>query len=222
MTREELVYAVQEALQDDAWTADHIASVLNRGYRAVAKGILLPDKYQLTPPLPELYTVDTIDTAAGSGICDLPSDFNRNVVQVLNANAEDIHIEPSFVRFLSLHPGQDPGSVRTCAVKGKKLLYRDIPSTAETLTVHYYQTPTLMTDEDDEPTGIPEHLQYPILVGYACAHFFNLIEDGVDGAKVNTGFWKNEHMQGLVDMEIVIGFDALPDYFEMSETERIA
>jgi hypothetical protein len=221
MTLEELIAAVDEVIQDSVWTEAKITTILNRGYLAVATGILLPGKYQLTPPLPDLYAVDTITTELSAGICDLPDDFNRDVVQVINANSESIPIEPSFMRFLSLNPEQDAGSVRACAVKGKRLLYRDIPSVAETLTVHYYQTPTPMSGDDDEPTGIPEHLQYQILVGYACSHIFNLIEDGMEGAKVNTNHWKGEHIQGLIDMEIVIGFDALPDYFELNDSDRI-
>jgi len=222
MTLEELTAAVADVVQDPAWDSDRIAAILNRGYRTVATGVLQPGKYQLTPPLPELYTVDTIVTEAGSGICDLPDDFNRNVVQVGTLSGEAIPVEPSFVKFLKDNPGTDTGSIHTCAVHGNRLLYRDIPSAAETLTIHYYRVPDMMADDDDEPVGIPEQLRYPLLVGFACAHIFSLIEDGLDGNRANTNYWKQEYTQGLLDMELVLGFDGHPEYIGYSVTDRIA
>jgi len=220
MTLDELIEAVQEVIQDSVFTEAKITTMLNRGLKVVAKGVLLPDKYQLTPPLPDLYSVDTVDTALNVGVCDLPLDYQRDLVQVVNESYDDIPIVPSFRKFLKQNPKQDAGSVRICSPHGKTLLYRDIPSTAETLTVHYYQTPTLMEDGDDEPTGIPEHLQYQILVGFACSYIFNLIEDGMEGQKLNTMEWRKQYYQGLAELEIELGFDALADQYE-DLTERI-
>ena len=214
MTLEELIDEVQNVIQDAVWTDAMITTLLNRGQLIVASGIILPGKYQLTPPLPALYTTGTVDTTLLSGVCSLPDDYNRSVVQILNADYETIKLYPSFRQFLTRNPEQEAGDVRACAIHGNRLLYRDIPATAETLTVHYYQNPTELEDDDDEPDCIPEILQKPLLVGYACSQIFNQIEDGIEGQKINTAFWNNEFQQGLINLGIYIGHDDEPDYYE--------
>lgn len=214
MTFAELIADVQSVVQDRSWTETAIKSLLNRALLVVASGVILPGKYQLSPPLPDLYATDTITTELSSGICDLPLAFNRDLVQVINSNSEEIPIVPSFIKFLKSNPEQNSGSVRTVARQGARLLYRDIPSTTETLTVHFYEAPTAMIADGSEPDCIPVQLHRPLLVGYACAQIFNGIEDGIEGQKVNTAFWNNEFQQGLVDLEIVVGIDGSADYYD--------
>lgn len=214
MTLEELIAEVQTVIQDSAFTDSMITSTLNRGMQTITKGVILPGRYQVTPPLPDLYTIDTIDTNLGSGVCDLPTDFNRNLIQVLNADKKSIEIYSSFLKFINDNPEQNDGAVRIVTQHGNRLLYRDIPSVAETLTVHYYASPTELVVSTDKPDVIPEALQKPLLVGFACADIFNVIEDGIEGQKINTAFWNNEYQQGLIQLEIEIGFDAEPDYYE--------
>jgi len=210
----EIVDEVQSIVQDSAWTEAMIKTLINRGQTIVASGVILPGKYQLSPPLPSLYTTAKISTVVDSGVCSLPSDFNRDLLQCVNEYDENIEIWPSFRKFLQKNPEKNAGSVRICARNGLNLLYRDIPSEAETLTVHYYKSPTAMTLDADEPSDIPEELHKPLLAGYAAAQIFNQIEDGIEGQKINTAFWNNEFLQGLVQLEIMIGFDAEPDYHE--------
>ncbi len=221
MTLEKLITEVQNVIQDNAWTDAMITTLLNRGLVVVASGIILPEKYQLTPPLPDLYATDTVTTELLSGICDLPDDFNRDLVQVVNSDNEDIKRYDSFRKFLLEHPEQDSGDVRVCARHGNRLLYRDIPTVQESLTVHYYRDPDELESSDDEPDCIPLVVQKPLLVGYACSQIFNMIEDGIEGQKINTAFWNNEFTQGIINLGILVGHDAEPDYYQ-DYTERIA
>jgi hypothetical protein len=214
MTFAELITEVQNIVQDSAWTETMIKALLNRAQTVVASGVILPGKYQLTPPLPDLYATGTVDTIVGAGACSLPEDFNRDLIQVVNSDEENVSIIKSFRRFLTDNPEREAGSVRICARNGQNLLYRDIPSTAETLTVHYYRSPEELLSSSDEPEGIPVELHKPLLAGYAAAQIFNQIEDGIEGQKINTSFWNNEFQQGLIQLEIMVGFDADPDYYE--------
>lgn len=214
MDAQTIITEVQSVIVDNAWTDPGILGIINRGLTTIASGVLIPGKHQVTPPLPDLYTVDTIDTVEGAGICDLPADYQRSVVQVLNSQYEEIPIYPSFRRFLQDYPDQNGGSVRVCAVHGKRLLYREIPSTAETLTVHYYSEPDALTTGDDEPDCLPEHLQLPLLQSFTCAYIFNQIEDGIEGQKINTKYWQDAYQQALLDLEIAIGMDGEPQFYE--------
>jgi len=212
MTFEELVNEVMDVVQDTTWDAANIQNRLNRALQVVAKGVLLPGKHQLSPPLPELYTYDDIDTVAGVAMCNLPTDYQRDVVQVLNAVNDNIPLEKSFTKFLGDNPDQVSGAVNRAAVYGSRLLYRDIPATAETLTVHYYKNPTTMVNSSDEPTCLPEALHRSILVGYVCMQIFDLIEDGIEGRKINTEYWTRQFHEGLMDLEVLVEHDGTPMY----------
>jgi len=78
-----------------------------------------------------------------------------------------------------------------------------------------------MTLDADVPDVVPVQLHQPLLVGWVCAHIFNQIEDGIEGQKVNTAMWNSQFQQGLVDLDIVVGFDAEPDYM-VDLSERIS
>lgn len=217
----DIITEVQSVIVDTtAWPDPVTLGIINRGLTTIASGVLIPGKHQITPPLPDLYTTGTVNTVPATGVCTLPSDYQRNVVQVLNSLYEEIPIYASFRKFLQDYPTQDAGSVRVCAVHGKSLLYREIPAAAEPLTIHYYKKPTVLVADTAEPDCLPEHLQLPLLQSFTCAYIFNQIEDGIEGQKINTAYWKKEYGQALLDLEIALGMDGDPQYFA-NEWHRI-
>ena len=203
----ELISVVEEIVQDPAFSHAAITTTLNRGLLTIAKGVMLPGRYQLSPPLPDLYTTGSVQTVVDSGVCSLPDDFSREVVQVLNSDEEIINLAASFKSFLTSNPQKDTGSVRVCVVNGKKLLYRDLPSEAETLEVHYYATPAILEDNDSEPDCVPEHLHHDLLVGFAAKTIWGLKEDGIDGQKINTQYWTNVFQAAILDLVLFLGED---------------
>lgn len=214
-----IVTKIQSVIQDTEWDDDDILSIVNRGLTSIAAGLLLPGRYQKTPPLPALYTTEIVETVLLSPVVELPLTFQRDLVQVVNSSSENIPIFPSFRAFLRNNPDLTPGSVRLCSVAGKNLFYRDIPSVAETLTLHFYEKPGEM-NENDEPDCIPEFLQLPLLQSYVCTDIFEQIEDGIEGQKVNTQYWKSLFTQALLDLEIEIGTDGEAIHYE-SQLTRI-
>jgi hypothetical protein len=97
---------------------------------------------------------------------------------------------------------------------GKRLIYRDVPAVAATLTVHYYEAPDDLDDDTDEPTWVPEHLHRKLYVAYVCKEIFNKIEDGVEGRKINTEYYMSEFASGLLALEEAIGVDKDPDHYD--------
>ena len=108
MNLSEIKTAIQSIVDDSYWDTQ-LASMVNDAILKVATGDTLPGRYELSPPLPDLYTTDTVDTVVGVGIADLPSDFNRDLFQVVNSDDENIPIEPSFKKFLKQHVELDAG-----------------------------------------------------------------------------------------------------------------
>lgn len=213
MNLRELTTFIESVIQDSSYDS-LIPTIINEAVLKIASGDKLPGKHELSPPLPDLYTVDTIDTTLLSGVADLPTNFNRDVIQVLNSDSEEIPIDPSVRKFLHRYPDQGGGSVFKCAVQGKRLLYRDIPTAAETLTIHYYKKPDTLAASTNEPDCIPVHLHRKLIVGYVCKEIFNEIEDGIEDPKTNTRHYETIYQTGLMELELAIDADDDPDYID--------
>lgn len=213
MNLSQLAGAITGIIQDSSFDAD-ITVLINEAVLKIATGDMIPGKYELTPPLPDLYTVGTVNTVLLNGICNLPSNFNRDVIQILNSAREEIPIEASARKFIHKNNEQNAGAVVRCAVQGKRLLYRDIPTVAETLTVHYYKTPGTLAADADEPTEIPIHLHRKLIIGYVCKEIFDQIEDGMEDPKTNTKHYETIYQKGLMELEMAIGTDKDVDYYE--------
>jgi hypothetical protein len=188
-TFKELIDFVAEIIQDPSFTDEDIGKYLNRGVGRVCSGILLPGTHAISPPLPDLFTTDTIETVPDAGVANLPDDYDRGLTMVLDDDSNVIPIARSMRVFMQKYPVLQNGNIHNCVAVGKRLMYRDVPTTAKTLTVHYYKKPSKMEEDDDIPDGLPEALHYNLLVPFASKEIFNLIEDGISGPKVNTEKW---------------------------------
>lgn len=213
MTLAELKAAIQSIVDDDDFNGD-LTAMINEAILKVATGDMLPGRYELTPPLPDLYATSTVDTVVGAGITDLPTDYNRGLFQVVNSDDDNIYINPSFKGFLKRYTEIETGDVFGVAVHGSRLLYRDTPATAETLIIHYYEKPTTLSGDSDEPTCIPGHLQRKLIVHQVCKEIYDQIEDGIEGQKINTAHHERMYQQGLMDLELWAGAEKEPDYIE--------
>ena len=84
------------------------------------------------------------------------------------------------------------GRVIGVAVYGSRLYFQRIPSTIETLRISFYEQPTAMTLTTSTPDCLPDHLATQLLLSYSCWKIEAQIEDGIDGHKINTMYWKRE------------------------------
>jgi hypothetical protein len=117
-------------------------------------------------------------------------------------------------RFLQDYYEQSAGSVYVCCVNGKRLLYRDIPAAAETLTVHYYKAPDVLVDDDDIPVDIPEHLRRKLIVSHVLMGIYSEIELHVNGRRINTEYYENRFNEGLTELIEMFPQDKVPEYYE--------
>ncbi len=216
MNLNDLTNYIESVVYDSTFTSAAINTLINEAYLAVATGVKLPDRYDLTPPLPDLYTTGTVSTGS-SGVASLPVDYNRDVVQVTNSAGSEIPIFASFRQFNQKYPVVDTSSVHACSVNGSNLHYRGEPTTPENLTVAYYQTPTPLVNATDEPTAIPAVLHRQLIVGYVCKTIYDQIELGLSGPKVDTANYTRMFNNGLVQLVELIPNDNLPDYHDYED-----
>ncbi len=214
MNLSELVEAIENVVQDSDFTSTIITSLINEAVLKIATGDVLPGKYQVSPPLPDLYVKADVLTVIDAGFLSLPADYNRTMFMVVDANGDAIRVQDSFKKFLVDNSDESSGGVFVCAINGSRLHYRDIPTAATALTVHYYQTPETLVSVSDTPSCIPAILHRKLIVGYVCREIFNKIEDGIEGQKINTNYYATEYAGGLLDLEKIVGIDGSPDYYD--------
>ena len=207
---------VQRILQDDAFD-DDITTYLNQAQLEIAGGMQSALGDWLTPELPELLTIGTVTTDTDVAYVNMPTNFQRRLQFVASASGTEISIEENFIDFTAIYPLLDKAGIITSVIeKGGKFYYQGIPSVAEDVTLHYYRKPTDMSNNTDEPDGIPSQLQKELLVNHTCWKIFELIEDGLEGPGVNTQRYMELFERALKVLELTIpyqrrGFNLLTD-----------
>jgi len=214
----DLVDYVSDIIQDTSYSDATILKYINRGLKQIAGGMFItyPDRTQVfSSPLPNLLTSDTVTTSTSAAYVDLPDDFGRGLLAVSSAATDTlITIVESFAEFLSMYPTLDmSSSIVAVSVRGTRIYYQGIPTTADTLTLHYYSTPTELSDDDDAPDCLPSHLHEELLVNYAAMKIYDQIEDGIVSPKTNTEAYTVRFSKAMLDLELSIEDQPIPVTF---------
>lgn len=199
---------------DDSSMADFFGDFINQGVSEIAgglpsllDGITDPIPNTIMPPLPELFTIGTVDTSVDDAFVDMPTNFQRDLQFVASSSGSEIDIAHSFIEFAETYPLLNKaGRISEVVEHGRKLYYQGIPTTSDTLTIHYYRKPVDMVTDNSVPDGIPEHLHIPLLVNFASWKAFELLEDGIEGEIPNTLKFKNNFLDALRTYELTIPY----------------
>jgi hypothetical protein len=182
MSIDTLVEAVVLAINDTSFE-DVVEDYINLGRGEIA-GLV---------DLPALLTVATVATTATANTVALPATYSRNLFWVSNATGRIGKPGRGYydlMGYLSRNPIAQTGPIFDVCVQGNSILYQG--AAVDTLTLRFYAEPT-----SEEPDELPTHLQKPLLFNYACKEIFNLIEDGIEGAKVNTNKYERDFNMAL-------------------------
>lgn len=150
-TQAELTSRVSSLLRDSSVTTATILGYLNEGQLKIAGGIILPDG-QLSKPLEDLQVTSTLTSSTTLPYISLPttlgSAYQRNLFMLISYTQDlEITLHPSsaWKRFVGNDILlDDTGAIERAIVRGKRLYYMPIPSSAETLYAHYYRKPVDM------------------------------------------------------------------------------
>lgn len=216
-----LTNAIQDILQDSAYSNTKVESLINDAVTAIAAGIRMPNG-MVSPPLPDLFTVSTVTTVLGVAYVSLPVGYQRGLTNVYDASGN--RIAPprggdyySFYLFLQQanHKAlMETGSVYMVCVKGSKLYYQGIPSAATTLGVHYYKRPTPMVTATDEPDGIPPHLELPLIKHRVLMDIYGeMLEAGVTEPAVGMKYHTGKFYEAMTELCDYIGIDGAPQFY---------
>jgi hypothetical protein len=155
--------------------------------------------------VPELQDQDTvsIEESATENSIPMPDDYGRDMYRVYSSlSLKEVNIRGSLKVLERLYTGQETTDfIQDVVVVGKALWFRPLPVTAQDLTLYYYRKPVPVEfddadDEDLDLDGIPSHLA-KVAVDYALKELWALVEDGIDGKKINTAYYTDKYNIGL-------------------------
>ncbi len=191
-----IIERVQKTVQDVSFTDDDILDYINEGIMTVAGLIALP----------ALEKTDTVITATDKDYKALPDDFHGHLRHVYStARRVQVEIHSNLVRLREKVSRRTSGFVFGVAVSAGNLFYTPTPLMAETLEIIYHTLPDPLEDTMDEPDYLPPHVGPILLHAYACQCIFDLIEDGVDGNKINTAHWEGKYQAALGELLLFVG-----------------
>jgi len=211
----------QGIIQDSSYYTA-ITTNINLAVKAIAGGIRMPNGV-ISPPLPELYDMDTVSTSTTAAYKTLPSDYQRHVFMVADENGNqlypprggDYYSFALFLRQISEKDLSQAGSVSNVCVKGTNLYYQGIPTAAYDLTVHFYRVPTdmdLVTNTTVD--GIPDAFATNLIKHYVAKEIFG---EGLEDSDASKGAAVKYHtlkfFEFMTDFVDFIGIDAEPQYY---------
>ncbi len=225
-TLKEIYEAIDQVLQDPDYSEPSIVARINESLQEIAAGVRMPDG-GISPPLPDLVDYASVTTTA-EAYTSLPSDYQRNVFMILDSSG--VKIEPprgggyySFALFMRQIKDKrltEAGTVYRVAVKGTKLYYQGIPSTATSIGIHFYRKPVVMYGDGDVPEGIPDHLQVKLLKHWVLKEVFGeAVEDGQDNKAMGFKYHNAKAIEALTALCDHIGIDGEPEYYGSGDFE---
>lgn len=146
---------------------------------------------------PELRQVSAVTTSISTYYVNMPATFSSRLSYAGNSDGEYMILD-TLEELIRLYPSLDEsGDIEYVVCDGGILYYQPIPTAATTVTCIGYHLPTLLILDGDTPSFIPSFLHRAAIVNRAASDAYNIIEDGVDDAKVNTRLFNSLAEQGL-------------------------
>lgn len=205
-TLAELKEIVSDIIKDAAYRKNKVTKYLNLSVTEIAAGLPSTFGSFLTPPLPNLFTIDTVTTVTDASVIAMPITFQRSLVLAANSSGNEIDISNSWIDFASTNPLLiKTGNLYEVIELGKNLYYKNIPTTAEDITLHFYRLPVDMVNDEDEPDGIPINFHERLIVNSTAYRTFETI-----GNLEKAEYYKSLFIKALNDFELSLPFDTRP------------
>ena len=194
---------IADIIKDAAYRKARVTKYINLSITEIAAGLPSTLGSFLTPPLPNLFTIDTVTTVTNTSFVAMPITFQRSLIFAVNSSGSEIDVSNSWIDFASTNPLLNKiGNLYEVIDVGKNLYYKNIPASAEDITLHFYRLPVDMVNDDDEPDGIPVNFHERLIVNYTVYRTFEVIGN-LDKAE----YYKILFLKALNDFELSLPFD---------------
>jgi len=196
-TLKEMIENVSEVVLDKSISATSITRKLNQAVALCAQTTLLS----------YLESSGVVLTNPSTSYIEIPEtwNFDRNLYAASVVNGDDIVVYSSMALLKREHPkadvSTDTGDVQAITVHKGRLFYYPRPTSVVEIQCQFYEKPALLVKSSDIPSCIPEALHEGILEQYALWKCYAAIEDGTEGFKVNTSYYKKEFKEALESLD---------------------
>lgn len=171
---------VENIVDDSSFDADTIDRYINDNL-AFAAGLV---------NLPSLKRIDVVETVVDQAYVSLTGvapNFSGVLRRVKKSDGSEPAVYPDLERLMDDYSNMEvEGEVEAIALEGSVLWYQKIPSVPEALTILFFENPSSLSKDDDEPADFPGHVHRKLFVHGTAFNIFDRIEDGVEGDKINT------------------------------------
>lgn len=207
-TLETLVRAVDGLIDTACLDKKDIINMLNRQQLLVAGGGERMYGMPPLPPLPGLEDTFQVRAFPGRNHTNLPAQYHRgdgDLVWLKNTGEQIDVIDQvkSFYKKNSKVIGET-GNINACCFSGGRLHYVNSPAAETDLVFPGYRYPEPMVTNQDVPDGIPDHLQYPLLVNGSVYVYYNFLDQDQGKALHNIGKHQMFFQQALTDLQLWI------------------
>jgi len=183
VTFEEIKEGVIKSLQDSSVAASTVENLINSGVQFVSERVRLP----------ALDVSGSVSITSDANFVTIPSAWNyqRGLYDAISGDKQVLAVYPSIMslrRTIGNTSEIQIGQTQAIAVVGDKLHYHR--SSDSTLNCRFFCNPPPLVNDTDELTCIPGGHTKILIESYVLAYLFALIEDGVEGPKTNTKFYR--------------------------------
>ena len=215
MNTSEIIDKVVDAIEDASFTRERILGFVNKGIGRVAAAL----------PVPDLAASAILDLVSGQPHIILPENYHSHLFWAHNLSTDrPIEIVSPFTNFLRRFPSATRNDdVRVICAHGKKLFYQGnvfgAPGDTTLISVFYHHRPEQLEDGDDIEF-LEESFVEDLLVNFAAAECYNLIETGIEGVKVNFNKFMSLYTLAVEDYRAFIGLpEENPDFVQQDFSE---
>lgn len=199
LTVTEVTTRVLRKMQDDAFDATDVLTALDQCNVEIATIL----------DIKELVTVSEVTFTNSQNNITLPSDFCKNLFLGYNKTTNrhlDVYDSRRILTRRLTHLDR-AGNVEAICKDGENIFYQKVPAADQTGDVHYHALPDDLASDGEFPSYVPGNFIHRLYYNYAVAQLFDLVEDGIDGEKVNTLYHEDKFNKYLREFELFIGPD---------------
>lgn len=191
----ELKQEVSNIINDDSYE-DSIANWVNEAFLQASGEVNLPD-------LKRIAVISTTEDLSYAQLCGLSDGFSGRLVKLFDQTIDVYgNVESMFTEVQNQsREYNENGAVEMVALEGMTLWYFPIPKPAQQLMAILFSNPKKLVDGSDIPVGFPEIVHRNIGVHGACMLYFETIEDGIEGDKVNTKYHLEMYQLGIQQLK---------------------
>lgn len=195
MNAVELIAEVAGTILEPSYDDAAILALLNRGQLACASRMLMPGLADGS---------GSINTVTDGNTIALPETFHRELfAATVSGDAVRLYDNKAIMLMDVGHEVTRAGDVVACCVSNRSLFYMDRPAAPVAIDLSFYRKPVAMTlSAQSYPDGTQgeSEIYDSILISYACWKIFARIEQGLEGGKTDTLYYKNEFEEGCLNL----------------------